>query len=163
MGLSISCNAPSTKKADEEHFDMGENTIDAVQVEEIIYSLYLPTDMSQLFEKTGTNFNPGLLISLVNLPQYQDPEQMALVIGAWGVDMSYCKIYGQSQNSAEYYEAIEQLSVKLEIPESIFRSSSEKIELYFENQDSLSIIINNIFTEVNNHFKQNDKDALATI
>ena len=163
LSLLLSCNSPTTKQSQEEQFDASESTGAETEVQEILYALCLPTDISQLFEKTGTNFNPELLIPLNTLPGYVGTEQMALVIGALGVDLSYCKIYQQSASTGAYYEAVEQLSEKLNIPGSIFESSSQKLDLYFDNQDSLSIIINNIYTEVNSYFQVNGNDGLASI
>lgn len=163
LSLLISCKTTPSKQASEEHFDASLATKVEAEVQEIIYALCLPTDISQLFDQTGTNFNPGLLIPLETIPGYEGQEQMSLVVGALGVDMSYCKIFEQSASTGAYYEAIEQLSEKLNIPASIFESSSRNLDLYFENQDSLSIIINNIYTEANNHFQQSGHEELASI
>ena len=161
--ILMSCNTASKKEADNEQFDVENMPEESIEVKEIIYSLYLPTDIVQLFEETGTNFNPERLIPINSLPKYEDQEQMALVMGALGVDMSYCKIFQQTPSTAAYYDAIELLSEKLEIPKAIFLSASKRIDLYFDKPDSLSIIINNIFEEVNDHFKSNEQDALASI
>jgi hypothetical protein len=163
LSLLISCNSTPKKQSSDDHFVTSESTGVEAEVQEIIYALCLPTDISQLFDKTGTNFNPELLIPLNTIPGYEDPEQISLAIGALGVDLSYCKIFQQSAPTAEYYEAVEQLSGKLKIPASIFESSSKKLDLYFENQDSLTIIINNIYADVNSHFQKNGHEELASI
>ena len=60
---------------------------------EVIYCLSLPIDIATLFEETGTGFNPDLLLPLDRVPFYENPGQMALLIGALGVDLSYCKLF----------------------------------------------------------------------
>ena len=100
LGILMSCNTISENKTDNEQFDAEDVSGEFTEVKEIIYSLYLPTDIVQLFEETGTNFNPEFLIPINTLPQYDDQEQMALVIGALGVDMSYCRIFQQTSSTA---------------------------------------------------------------
>jgi len=161
--IIISCNNTSKNQAVNQAFDESDSANMVASVQEIIYALSLPTDIAELFEKSGTNFNPDLLTDLDQLPGYVEKEDIALVMGALGIDMSYCKIYDQSVLTAEYYESIEILSGELDIPDSVFKASSVKFDQYFDNQDSLSIIINNIYTEVTNYFKKNNQEKLAAI
>jgi hypothetical protein len=130
---------------------------------EVIYSLYLPTDITRLFEETGTNFYPELLIPLEKVPLYDEPEQIAQLMGSLGVDMSYCKLFARLAESAEYYIHIEILADKLDLPDRIFEKYSRDLEDYFSDPDSLTGLINNIYRETDSYFRKNDRKSLASL
>ena len=82
------------------------------EANEIIYSMYLPTDMTSVFSHTGSNYDESIPASIENLPIYTTDEQMAVMLGILGVDLMYMKLLDQSIPAARYYKAIEGLSGK---------------------------------------------------
>ena len=85
------------------------------------------------------------------------------MLGIYGVDLTYMKLLGQTIAAAQYYKIIETLSEKIGMPKSIFEKSSRQLERYFNNEDSLNAVINNIYRETDLHFKKNDQDNLAAL
>jgi len=130
---------------------------------EVIYSLYLPTDITRLFEETGTGFNPDLLIPFERIPFYEDPGQMALLVGSLGVDLSYCKLFERILESAECYKHIELLADKLELPQEIFEKSSTDLEEYINKPDSLTVLLDQVYTDVDRYFKEHNQESLASL
>lgn len=147
----------------EEEFIAEPSVKESAEVKEVIYSMYLPTDMSDLFEKAGSNFNPEIPAPVNTLPLYTNPEQIALMLGVFGVDLSYMKILQQKALAAEYYSAIKVLAVNLEIPDEIFEESSKNLEKNLENQDSLAAVIERIYSDTDKFFRESNKDNLASI
>lgn len=133
------------------------------EVKEIIYSMYLPTDMADLFSRAGTNFNPEIPAPVNTLPLYTNPEQIAVMLGVLGVDLSYMKILQQKAMAAEYYTSIKVLAGKLEIPDQIFEKSTGKLEKNLGNQDSLASIIETVYEETDAFFRENGNDNLASL
>ena len=133
------------------------------EVKEIIYSMYLPTDMADLFDRAGTNFNPDIPAPVNTLPLYTEPEQIAVMLGVLGVDLSYMKILQQKALTAEYYSSIKVLSGNLEIPDQIFEKSTIKLEKNLGNQDSLAAIIETVYEETDAFFRENGNDNLASL
>ena len=130
---------------------------------EVIYSLSLPTDNAGLFEETGTGFNPDFLIPLDRIPFYDTPGQMAMLTGALGVDLSYCKLFERVLESADTYKHIELLADKLDLPKEIFEKSSTDLEQYLSKPDSLTKLINQVYSDVDSYFKENNQGSLASL
>lgn len=156
-----------------DHSGSGENQQDlfqgsggqgsAPEAHEVIYSLYLPTDISGLFEETGTSFMPEMLMPLEKIPLYEDPEQLAQMMGALGVDMSYCKLFERLPESATCYTHIELLADKLGLPDEIFDAYSRNLEDYFSDPDSLTGLIHSIYSDTDRYFRSNDQESLASL
>jgi len=148
---------------EEETFVTEKSLKESTEVKEIIYSMYLPTDMAELFEKAGNNFDPELPAPVNTLPLYTDMEQMAVLLGVLGVDLSYMKILEQKTMAAEYYGSIKILSGKLQIPNVIFEKSSKKLEQNISNQDSLASVIESVYADTDQFFRENGNDNLASL
>ncbi len=159
--LLTACNNKPVQE--EENFVIETSLNESSEVKEIIYSMYLPTDMAELFEKAGNNFNPELPAPVNTLPLYTDTEQMAVLLGILGVDLSYMKILDQKAMAAEYYSSIKILSGKLQIPETIFKESSKKLDQNIGNQDSLALVIESVYTDTDKFFRENGNDNLASL
>lgn len=146
-----------------EHFKYEALTNEDHEIREVIYSMYLPTDLSDLFSRSGTNYESTIPASIDDIILYTDPEQVAIMLGVYGVDLTYMKLLGQTALASQYYKTIEALSEKIGIPESIFDRSTAQLEKYFNNEDSLSSVIDHIYRETDHYFKQNGQDNLAAL
>jgi hypothetical protein len=127
------------------------------EVKEILYSMVLPTDLSDLLERTGANFDPSLPAPISDIGMYQDPEQVAIMLGVYGVDLSYMKILEQTMMAAEYFNALKLLAGKAGLPESIFQNSTRILERSLGDQDSLSSAIEWIYRETDAYYRENGK------
>ena len=130
---------------------------------EVIYSLSLPTDIIAIFEETGTGFNPEFTIPLDLISLYEDPGQMALLLGALGVDLSYCKLFERTTESGDIYKNMDLLAYNLDLPRDIFDKSSTELEWYVNKPDSLSALIDEIYGEVDAWFREQDQESLASL
>ena len=147
----------------EEHFEYEALKTEDREIREVIYSMYLPTDLSHLFIRSGTNYESTIPASIDDITLYTNPEQIAIMLGIYGVDLTYMKLLGQTIPASQYYKSIETLSEKIGIPEAIFERSTRQLERYFNNEDSLSSVIDHIYRETDHHFKQNGQDNLAAL
>ena len=160
--LINSCNQ-STRSNEEDFVPDSNRSPASTKAFEVIYSLYLPTDITRLFEETGTGFNPDLLIPFERIPFYEDPGQMALLVGSLGVDLSYCKLFERILESAECYKHIELLADKLDLPQEIFEKSSTDLEEYINKPDSLTVLLDQVYSDVDRYFKENNQESLASL
>lgn len=161
--LLNACNH-SNSTGNSENVFTGSNEPSAIaDASEVIYSLALPTDISQFFEETGTGFNPELLIPLDKIPLYENPGKMALILGVLGVDLSYCKLFDRVFESAECYKHIELLADNLGLPQDIFVRSSTDLELLVNEPDSLTQLITQVYRDMDTYFKSNSQESLASL
>ena len=159
--LIIACNRSGPPSADNDFIQNPQYDSVARDAIGVIYSLQLPTDINEIFEKTGTGFNPDFTIPLKRISLYEYPGQMALLIGALGVDLSYCKLFERKVESSEYYKNIELLANNLDLPREIFEKSADELQWYVNNPDSLTGLIDQIYTEVNAYFRNQNQESLA--
>lgn len=157
----LSCNS-STEKV-EEHFESDNIQPASDEIKEIIYSMYLPTDMADVFEQSGTNYDPDLPAPIDESTLFQEQEKIAIMLGVYGVDITYMKLLGQSGSASQYYKVIEQLSKSIGIPPSIFQRSSQRMEKYFNDEDSLASVIEDIYSQSDSYFKESGQDHLAAL
>jgi len=157
-------NACNTKtEPAEEHFELEQMKTENSEVREVIYSMVLPTDLSNLFNRSGTNYDPSVPASVRDFSLYNNLEQIAIMLGIYGVDLTYTKLMEQNLAAAQYYNTIKTLSEKAGIPGTIFEKSAGQLERYFNNEDSLAAVIDNIFRETDRHFRQNGQENLAAL
>lgn len=161
--LLNACNRPNSINNSENVFTGFDEPSAKVEASEVIYSLALPTDISQLFEDTGTGFNSELLIPLDKIPLYENPGMMALILGALGVDLSYCKLFDRVLESAECYNHIELLADNLKLPYNIFEKSSKDLEQFVSEPDSLTELINQVYRDMDTYYKSNNQESFASL
>lgn len=123
----------------------------------------IPTDIVNFFEQTGTGYDPDMTCPLEKIPLYDNPEHVSILLGVLGVDLHYCALFDRITESADYYNHIELLADKLGLPREIFEDSAGKQKSDLENPDSLRRSIYQIYTDMDNHFKENDQLSLASL
>ena len=157
------CNPSGSQSGETDFISDPDNPSAVTEKGEIVYALKIPTDIVSFFEETGTSFDPGITCPLEKIPMYDNPEHLALLLGVLGVDLSYCTLFERVSEMAEYYNHIELLADKLELPGEIFEDSHGERRSYLENPDSLKNQIYNIYTEMDNHFRENNQLSLASL
>lgn len=163
LSVLIACNQPNSSSNKIDFIPPADSSFSSANAYEVIYSLYLPTDIVQLFEETGTGFNPDLLLPLDRISYYENREQMALLMGSLGVDLSYCKLFEMVIEAAEYYKHIELFADKLNLPHEIFEKSSKDFELYINSPDSLTKLIDQVYSDVDRYFKESNQESFACL
>jgi len=129
----------------------------------IFYNMSSPIEMAQVFENSETNFNHELLFNYNNYSNYSSSKKIALVLGIYGVDMSYLRMFEQTQLSIKYFAVIKELSNKLGVPDDYINLTSTKIEKNISNKDSLFKIANQIYLEANTYLKGNERENTASL
>jgi len=162
LSVLVTCNRVGSEKAQESYFK--QDTVRMMnEAGEVIYALSLPTDIAVLLDKSGLNYMPQLLASTENASRYQDTNQLAVIMGIYGVDLSYAKIYNQAAAVQDYYSMLKILSGRLDVPEKIFTRSKETLESSFNNPDSLTAAIRRIYSDTDHFFLSTGNEHLATL
>lgn len=161
--ITFSCKEQS-QQTHEEHFRV-EKEIHSTHSEagEVLYSMLLPTDITTVFNRTGTNYDPTIPAPVKDITLYNEQEQIAVMLGIYGVDITYMKILEQTLPAAQYYRAIETLSGKAGIPQKIFEESARQLEKHFNNEDSLASVIDDIYRKTDRFFRESGKENLAAL
>lgn len=140
-----------------------ETAASTTKVRQIFYNIYMPSEMSRLFERVGANYYPNILNSADNISRYTTPHQIALILGIYGVDMSYTRIFDQAASTAKYFSTIHILSGKLGIPDYYYQNIFDALEKYHNDKDSLTKLAGNIYEMADKFLKENEKDSHAAL
>jgi hypothetical protein len=161
--LLVACNRTGPSSGSTEFIPDPASASAAEEALTVIYSLSLPTDIIAIFEETGSGFSPAFTIPLDLISLYEDQGQMALLLGALGVDLSYCKLFERTTESGDIYKNMELLAYNLDLPREIFEKSSEELEWYVHKPDSLTGLIDEIYGEVDAYFREQNQESLASL
>ena len=129
----------------------------------IFYNMYLPTESSKIFEKLGANYTPDILNPADNFSRYDNEAKIALNLGVYGADLSYCRIFNQNAAIAKYFTTVQLLYEKLGIPATYFDDLYLGLEKYYSNKDSLARFATDVYEHADNYLRENQNDAFAAM
>lgn len=129
----------------------------------IFYNMSSPIEMAQVFENSGSGFNEELLFDYLKYSNYSTSQKLAIMMGIYGVDLSYARMYDQSQISVKYLATIKKLAEDLGVPEDYVSLTTKNIENNVNNRDSLFQIANKAFLATNTYLKGNERESTASL
>jgi hypothetical protein len=157
------CRSRSNQEAIATEIMENDSTSNNGNVRMIFYNMYLPTEMSRLFEKVGANYTPGILNSADNFSRYDQKSKIALNLGLYGVDLSYCRIFGQNAATAKYFSTIQVLYEKLGIPNDFYVDLMKGMEKNYSDKDSLAKFASEVYDRADRYLRENNNDAYAAL
>lgn len=152
---SSTINSPEIMKVDSES-----NT---GKVRQIFYNMYLPTEMARLFERVGANYDPKILNAPEKFSHYDTNLKIALNIGIYGVDLSYCRLFEQNAATAKYFTSVQRMYEKLGIPHSYYEDLVNGFEKYYSDKDSLAKFASEVYDRADLYLRENQKDSDAAL
>ena len=108
----------------------------------IFYNMSSPIEMAQIFENSGSVFNKELLFDYLKYSNYSTSKKTAIIMGVYGVDLSYARMYDQTQISIKYLASIKKLAEDLGVPEDYISFTAINVENNINNRDSLFRLAN---------------------
>ncbi|MCK5823649.1 MAG: hypothetical protein KAG95_06570 [Bacteroidales bacterium] len=158
-------NKEKTKKEKEELLleDSFEEDSEKNKVERIFYNVPSPIEMAHLTQKAGVRYNSSLLNPTDNVENYSTTTDLALNLGVYGADLSYCRLYDQIQQSIDYLSAIRTIIEELKIPQEKASISINKLENNVNNRDTLLQIISDTYGNADLYLKENNRESTAAL
>ena len=132
-------------------------------VKKIFYSVPSPIEISSLLQSVGAEYNPTYLHDYKKTDSYSTNRSMSLNLGVYGADLSYCRLYDQTQASIYFFSAVKALSDNLNIPQEQGGNAAERLESNIENKDSLLYIISQTYANADEYLKESEKGNLAAL
>ncbi len=166
----FSCQ-PSQKEKKDIDFDKEDQEVPALppstdyvkKAKFLFYNMSSPIEMAKIFENSGSSFNEEILLDYNKHKDYLSSKKIALVMGIYGVDLSYARMYNQSQTSIKYFAAIKKLAEKLGVPENYVSLTASNIDNNISNRDSLFRIANEAYLAANTYLKGNERESTASL
>jgi hypothetical protein len=132
---------------------------DTSDIREIYYGLLTPVEVCNIFERLGIPFNDTIILPIVNENLYMSSYKAAMNLGVYGVDMGYMKLFGINWQTISYFNTIETLSKRLNIPDEFLAKAIKKIDPEISNADSLTAIMNEAYRNIDNHLRQEGNEG----
>ena len=129
----------------------------------IFYNMYLSVEMSTLFETAGAVFKPDLMNATENISGYITSSQQAVSLGVFAVDLSYARVFDQVEIAGRYFNAMQQISRELGIPDDYFENTANRFERNISDKDSLIKIANEVYQTTDNYLKENERYTTAAM
>jgi len=132
-------------------------------VDEFVYPIPTPFEMTQMLEKSGASFIMDLTNSKENAESYFSEKSKALNLGVYGADLSYTSTYNQTQETRELLNCSKILTDGLEISSMFNKNLVERVEENLENQDSLYKIVSESYYDTFGFLNNNGKGEISVI
>ncbi len=136
---------------------------DSKELKEIFYNMYLPDEMSRLFERVGANFYPDVINQTDDFSRYSEKNDIAIALGTYGVDLSYARLYDQTYIVAKYLTSIQLLSRKFGIPEEYFDDLFNNFEHSISNSDSVTQFTSELYQRTDTYLKESGQNSYAAL
>ena len=162
MMLLLSCNQTKTHD-NKEVTEIKSNNKILAPVNSVFNTLPSPIETSKLISKSNVKFNSRILNPVKNVPYYESSNSLALNLGIYCADMSYTSYYNQKQLTLEYLTAIKTLADNLGIINLMDKNDILLLEDNIFNQDSIRIILKDIFLSSGKYLNNNNQPELALL
>jgi len=137
--------------------------ISSENIESILASIPSPLELSVHVQKSGIEYNANYLNSTDNYANYTNSNEKALNLGIYGTDLGYTNLYSQIQAGLDYLSVVQKLADDLNIGQFFDFQSIKRLTDNSSNLDSLLMITNQNFDNINNHFVEQNNSSLSTL
>ncbi len=162
--ILFGCNGNQNQSLNDS--DSSTLTIDTVhtnRVKKIFYNVPSPIEMSSVIQRSGAQFKGEVLCPYKNIDKYTSMSKQALMLGVYGSDLSYVRLFEQIQLAINYLSTIKKLCDGIEIPEDQGSMAIQRMEKNIDKKDSLLQIISETYASADAYLKDNGRGNTATL
>ncbi len=168
LSLCISCGRSSEEKNEEktlieQDFDIEEEFGELTEVKAIFYDMYSPVKAHRLYQQLNVIFDPSILNPVDNLVRYNSSNKVAVNLGIYGADMSYCHMFGQTQEALNYLSAVYRLAERLGIASTFIDQAANASDRSLNHPDSLFDIASNIYIAAEKQLQDSERTGAASL
>ena len=158
-----SCNSESAKHP--EAATGGSDTSNQInKVQKVFYSIPSPLQATSLLKKAGAQYSKEILNPASNVSRYTTKFSQAINIGVYGTDLAYTNLFNQTQICIDYINAINKLAGGIGMASVLENTEiSARFQSNLGNQDSLVVIISDLFRESDDFLKENQQFNSASL
>jgi hypothetical protein len=158
------CKETEKQKDEKQLIDIDIDTGSVVfRYKNTIFDLPSPQQTNIFIKNYGIKFNENLINPVNNYSKYTSDIKKGLNIGVYGTDIGYINVYGQTQNTLQYFLVIEKLAQDLKISTAIPEASFNNIEKHLGNNDSLLRVVSNTYQSIDEYLKKNNREVMGTL
>lgn len=140
-----------------------DETAKLLKINDRLFSIPSPFQMSFLFKEEKIVFNSELLNPTDNTRNYNTIFKQSLNLGVYGANLGYLHIYEQYPEAARYFAVVKILAEDLGITNFIDQQKVERIEKNQNNKDSLMYITSTLFRDADAFLLNNEQNDKAVL
>jgi len=133
------------------------------QAKEVLKHLYLPMEMSNMFKHINEDFDPSYLRTPSEGEKVVFSNEIALALGAFGVDLGYLRLYEQWNMSNIYFQTIKKISEKICLSDKVFMELSSYFDSPIYNKDTLEYLANEVYLITDYNLRQDGRDRTSAL
>jgi hypothetical protein len=137
--------------------------ISSENIEAILSSIPHPLELASHVQESGIVYDSDLLNDPGNYSKYNTSNRRALNLGIYGADLGYTNLYSQVQDGISYLNAVGKLADELNIGQFFDFADLRRLIDNNSNLDSLLMITNQNFDNINGHFNRQNNSSLSTL
>lgn len=159
----FSCkNQQDQQNSDNDTLSFLKDTMHTNRVKKIFYNVPSPIEMTSVIQRSGALFRSDVLCSYKNAEKYTTPSKQAIMLGVYGADLSYVRLFEQIQLAINYLSSIKKLCDAIDIPQEQGSLAIQRMEKNIDNKDSLLQIISETYASTDSYLKDNGRGNTAT-
>ncbi len=133
------------------------------KIENIIYNIPSPTETVSILKRAGAKYVFDFPNDPLKIDNYQTTAQKGLNMGVYGADLTYATVFNKTTETSFYLTCVTKMGKKLNV-ESIFNESvNERIQDNVDNRDSMQVIINETFWELDAYLKEQERENVSAL
>jgi hypothetical protein len=132
---------------------------DTNKLREIYYGLLTPVEVVNIFERLGIHYNDTIILPPENRDLYMSSYKAAMNLGVYGVDMGYVKLFGINRQTLSYFNTIETLSERLNMPDTFLADAIRSLDAGISHPDSVTMLMNDAYAKIDRHLRQEGSEG----
>lgn len=164
FALTTACSPddPNSNGGDSTH-DTDVIDITTVKVKGQNFMMPSPLQIANIIQKSGSNYNKGMLNPTSGLSKYTESMKQALNLGVYGADLGYITMYNNTPDALEYYKCVNQLADQLKITASFDPELMKRFSDNIANKDSVMALVGEAYRRSDNFLRDSEQDHLAAL
>jgi hypothetical protein len=162
--LLVSCSQnPAEHSFIRQNDDSREVYSEIKEFRPIFYDMYSPMEARRLFYHLDMVFDISILNPVYNIQRYNSTGKIALNLGIYGADMSFCHMFGQTQEAINYLSAISRLAHSMGLSDRFISNAAMAHERMVYHPDSLFDLATNIYLSADRQLIELDRAGAASL
>ena len=164
LSLLGGCNGGSNRLKEIKETELLSDSVSLfVSYANTVFTVPSPQLANIYLKRLGYYPDRKLLNPLSNIEKYSTTLKKALNFGVLGVDLGYMNLYSVAENTNDYLNAINKMSVDLGLGTVFTREVHEEIMRLKDQPDSLAIFLSTLFMKADDYLKINAQQQTCAI
>ena len=146
-----------------DEFAEGEVVSRTEQIENIVYNIPSPTETVSILKRAGAVYVFDYPNDPLNVEDYQSLSKQGLNMGVYGADLTYATVFNKTTETTFYLSCVTKLGRKLDVEKVFNEDVNERIQDNVENRDSMQVIVNETFWELDAYLKEQGRENVSSL